>query len=113
MDKLFDLAFPKDDKVFNERIDECFGELIEDDGLMICNKCFRTFKYLIDSKFEYNERQIPNLYIPSTYMKVRLQEFIGIVDKDINHLLPLMYKEQNLIVKTTSDIYYILKIVVY
>jgi len=102
MDKLFDLGFPK--QITYESTNECCGELVEDDGHMICKKCFRLFNYLIDSKFEYNERQQPNIYIPSTYMKVRLHEFIGLIDKDITHILPLMKD-----VKTTHDIYNVLK----
>lgn len=104
MDKLFDLGFPKSSCVGETTPNECCGELVEDDGHMICKKCFRLFNYLIDSKFEYNERQQPNIYIPSTYMKVRLHEFIGLIDKDITHILPLMKD-----VKTTHDIYNVLK----
>jgi len=121
MDKLFDLGFPKSSCVGETTPNECCGELVEDDGHMICKKCFRLFNYLIDSKFEYNERQQPNIYIPSTYMKVRLHEFIGLIDKDITHILPLMYKRdsllethivsqgRNLAVQTTHDIYNVLK----
>jgi hypothetical protein len=103
MDKLFDLGFPKSLCV-DETTNECCGELIEDDGHMVCKRCFRMFPFLIDSKYAYNERQQPNIYIPSTYMKVRLHEFIGLVDKDITHILPLMQD-----VKTTHDIYNVLK----
>jgi hypothetical protein len=67
------------------------------------------FPFLIDSKYAYNERQQPNIYIPSTYMKVRLHEFIGLVDKDISQLLPLMYNGNERIVQTTHDIYNVLK----
>lgn len=102
MDKLFELGFPKERTY--EPTNECCGELVECDGHMVCKNCFRMFKYLIDSKFEYNERQQPNIYIPSTYMKVRLYEFIGMIDKDVTHLLPLMKDA-----KTTHDIYNILK----
>jgi hypothetical protein len=102
MDKLFDLGFPERFGVQSQEFDkslragetalnECCGELIEDDGHMVCKKCFRMFPFLIDSKYAYNERQQPNIYIPSTYMKVRLHEFIGLVDKDITHILPLFY----------------------
>jgi hypothetical protein len=103
MDKLFDLGFPKE-RLSDETTNECCGELIEDDGHMVCKRCFRMFPFLIDSKYAYNERQQPNIYIPSTYMKVRLHEFIGLVDKDITHILPLMQD-----VKTTHDIYNVLK----
>ena len=37
-------------------------------------------------------------------MKVRLHEFIGLIDKDVSHILPLMKDT-----KTTHDIYNILK----
>jgi|688.fasta_scaffold152489_6 hypothetical protein len=103
MDKLFDLGFPKEVRNLGSA-NECCGELIEDDGHMICKNCFKMFPFLIDSKYEYNERQQPNIYIPSTYMKVRLQEFIGLIDKDITHILPLMKDA-----KTTHDIYNVLK----
>ena len=111
MDKLFELGFPERFAVQSQEFDklsqslnECCGELIEDDGYMVCKRCFRMFPFLIDSKYAYNERQQPNIYIPSTYMKVRLHEFIGLVDKDITHILPLMQD-----VKTTHDIYNVLK----
>lgn len=103
MDKLFDLGFPKsfvDDTLQNE----CCDELVEDDGHMICKRCFKMFSFIIDSKYAYNERQPPNIYVPSTYMKVRLYEFIGLIDKDVSHILPLMKDA-----KTTHDIYNILK----
>jgi hypothetical protein len=115
MDKLFDLGFPERqsqgfDKL-SQSLNECCGELVEDDGHMVCKNCFRMFPFLIDSKYAYNERQQPNVYIPSTYMKVRLNEFIGLVDKDITHILPLMYdgvsKRDTLL--TTHDIYNVLK----
>ena len=118
MDKLFDLGFPKE--VWNlGSANECCGELTEDDGYMVCKGCFRMFPFLIDSKYAYNERQQPNIYIPSTYMKVRLNEFIGLIDKDITHILPLFFERnvaQPLIngierrnVQTTHDIYNVLK----
>jgi hypothetical protein len=124
MDKLFDLGFPDRqsqgfDKL-SQSLNECCGELVEDDGHMICKNCFKMFPFLIDSKYEYNERQQPNVYLPSTYMKVRLNEFIGLIDKDISHILPLMYERlavqshivsqgRNLVVQTTHDIYNVLK----
>ena len=128
MDKLFDLGFPERFAVQSQEFDKlsqslntCCGELVEDDGHMICKNCFKMFPFLIDSKYEYNERQQPNIYIPSTYMKVRLNEFIGLIDKDITHILPLMYKRDTLLetlvsdgierrnVQTTHDIYNVLK----
>jgi hypothetical protein len=125
MDKLFDLGFPDRqsqgfDKL-SQSLNECCGELVEDDGHMVCKKCFRMFPFLIDSKYEYNERQQPNIYLPSTYMKVRLNEFIGLIDKDISHILPLFYKRDAILetlvsdgierrnVQTTHDIYNVLK----
>lgn len=132
MDKLFDLGFPKEERLSDATlINECCGELVEDDGHMICKNCFKMYPFLIDSKYEYNERQQPNIYIPSTYMKVRLNEFIGLIDKDITHILPLMYERSavqshlvsqgqshlssrkgetlHLAVQTTHDIYNVLK----
>lgn len=103
MDKLFDLGFPKS-CVGETTHNECCDELVEDDGHMICKGCFKMFPFLIDSKYAYNERQPPNIYVPSTYMKVRLHEFIGLIDKDVSHILPLMKDA-----KTTHDIYNILK----
>jgi hypothetical protein len=118
MDKLFDLGFPERFAVqsqgfdkLSQSLNECCGELVEDDGHMICKNCFKMFPFLIDSKYAYNERQQPNIYIPSTYMKVRLNEFIGLIDKDISHILPLFYdgvsKRDTLL--TTHDIYNVLK----
>jgi ATP-dependent protease Clp ATPase subunit len=78
MDKLFDLAFPK--QITCENINECCGELVEDDGYMICRNCFKCFPYLIDDKFVYGERQISNAYIPASYLKTKLNEFVGNVD---------------------------------
>jgi len=131
MNKLFDLGFPERFAVHSQfdkslhagetAINECCDELIEDDGHMVCKGCFRIFPFLIDSKYAYNERQQPNIYIPSTYMKVRLNEFIGLIDKDITHILPLFYKRDTLLetlvsdgierrnVQTTHDIYNVLK----
>jgi hypothetical protein len=131
MDKLFDLGFPERFAVQSQEFDKlsqslntCCGELVEDDGHMICKNCFKMYPFLIDSKYEYNERQQPNIYIPSTYMKVRLNEFIGLIDKDITHILPLFFdgvsNERNVAqplingierrnVQTTHDIYNVLK----
>ena len=131
MDKLFELGFPERFAVQSQEFDKlsqslntCCGELVEDDGHMICKNCFKMYPFLIDSKYEYNERQQPNIYIPSTYMKVRLNEFIGLIDKDITHILPLFFdgvsNERNVAqplingierrnVQTTHDIYNVLK----
>jgi hypothetical protein len=113
MDKLFEIGFPKSSCVGETTLNECCGELVEDDGHMICKGCFKMFPFLIDSKYAYNERQPPNIYVPSTYMKVRLHEFIGLIDKDVSHILPLMYELNDGIerrnVQTTHDIYNILK----
>jgi hypothetical protein len=81
MNKLFDLAFPKEER-HEENI--CCFDLAEADGYMVCKKCFRCYPYLTEDKFVYGERQINNAYIPASYLKTKLNEFVGNVDLEIS-----------------------------
>jgi len=61
----------------------CCFDLVKTDEYMICRKCFACYPYLVDDKFVYGERIINNVYVPATYMKTKLNEFLGFVDLTI------------------------------
>lgn len=81
----------------------CCLNLVKTDDFMICKTCFKCHPYLVDDKYIYTERHLNNIYVPASYMKTKLQEFVGNVD--INVPMYLFRKCQ-----TTNDIYHTMKL---
>lgn len=97
MDALFELLKEKP-----KRENTCCFDLAEADGYMVCKKCFKCHQFLVEDKFVYGERHLNNIYVPTSYMKTKLQEFVGNVD--INVPLYLFRKCTD-----THDIYQTMK----
>ena len=100
MNKLFDIAFPKEVIEIKEG---CCGELINDDETLVCNKCFRCFPLFINVRQVYTDIT-PMPYVPASYMRQRINELMGKVDKDINPILDIIKDA-----KDTHEIYKLLK----
>ena len=61
----------------------CCIDLVKTEDYMVCRQCKTCHPYLVDDKFVYGERHLNNVYIPSSYMKTKLQEFVGNVDINV------------------------------
>jgi phage antirepressor YoqD-like protein len=61
----------------------CCGDIVEDDLILVCNKCHKVFPFLIDAKYQYDEH-IPTIqYKPINHLKERLDQLQGIQNKII------------------------------
>jgi hypothetical protein len=78
MDALFELL-----KETPKTENTCCMNLVKTEDFMVCKKCFRCHPYLVDDKFVYGERQLNNVYVPASYMRTKLQEFVGNVDINV------------------------------
>jgi hypothetical protein len=76
----WDKYFPKPEYVEKHG---CCGDIVEDDLILVCNKCHKIFPFLIDAKHNYDEH-IPTVqYKPINHLKERLDQLQGIQNKII------------------------------